>query len=133
MGTSFGPGWSQALRDTPTGILLISALLVILGFGSFFGGLWMLVGQGEMSYWAVATAFVGGPALFYLAYNLVRFERWTWMTLVALVALMAISSILRLLFAPEMRIAPTGELLVEAIVAYYLTRPSIRGRFATAD
>ena len=124
--------WPQRLRETPTGILLISAFLVVLGFGSLFGGLWVVMSQGDISYWAIATGVIGGPALFYLAYNLIHFARWTWMTLIALIVLMAASSVLRLLVDPGMGIAPTGELLVEAIAAYYLTRPSIRRRFSEA-
>ncbi|HUE97564.1 MAG TPA: hypothetical protein VMN39_12965 [Longimicrobiaceae bacterium] len=122
-------GWSKRLRQTPTGMLLISALLAIIGFGSLFAGVYLLMEQRQVSYWGVATGMIGGPALLYLAYHLVRFTRWTWLALIVLLALMAASSVLRLVVAPGLGIAPAVELIIEAAAAYYLMRPGIRSRF----
>lgn len=122
---SFG----DRLRQTPIGIMMIAALLTILGVGSLAGGGYLLLEREAVSLWGVAAGLIGGAAILYLTYNLVQLVRWTWMTLVVLLALMTVSSVLRLFVVPEIAIAPIAELLIEAVAAYYLTRPSIRRRF----
>ena len=125
--------WGDRLRRIPAGILLIAALLVILGVGSITGGAYLLLQDGTVSLWAVATGLIAGPAILYLAYHLVRLTYWTWTTLIVLLVLMAASSLVRLLVVPGLSIAPIGELVVEVLAAAYLTRPGVKGAFRRRD
>lgn len=120
---------STRLRSAPLGILLIATLLVIMAGGSVVGGVYLLADQGSVSWWAAAMGLMGGPAILYLTWHILRLDRWTWIALLVFTGLMAVSSVVRLLVSDALPIAPAGELLVEAIIAVYLTRPGVRSRF----
>lgn len=120
----------ERLQVTPIGILLIAAVLLIVAAGLLVGGVYLLLDRERITLWAVALVLVASPAILYLDYHLIRFTHWAWMTLVALLVLMAVSSVGRLLLSPGLPIAPGGEILLEILAAWYLSRPGIRSRFS---
>lgn len=116
----------------PLGISLIAALLAMLGLGSIGAGTYVLIATEPGNPWLVATALAAGPAILYLSYQLFRLAHWTWRTLIAVLILLLLSSIMRVAVTPGIGTAPLAEIVIEIVALFYLTRPSIRGRFNQA-
>ncbi len=117
------------MSSTPFGILVVTAALAMTGFGAAAGGLYLLVTGSTSTSWAAVVALVLAPATLYLAYHLFTMTRWAWAALLLLTGLMLLSSVLRLVAAPGLTIAPLAEIVVELALLRYLMLPRLRTRF----
>jgi hypothetical protein len=123
---------ASRLRRAPLGVLLMSSLFSILGLGSAAGGAYLLLTGGAVSLWAAAIALVIAPTSLYFAYHLAGLAHWAWLALLAMVGLLFVSSVVRVAVTPGLQLHPFLEIAGEAIVAFYLLRPSIRAAFGWA-
>ena len=119
---------SAAIRTTPLGILLVAALFAMIGLGTTVAGFYLMIEWGSLTLWAALVALVIGPTILYLTYHMVRLSEWAWMALVCLAALLLISSVARLVVSPS-PVSPIGEIVVELLLLFYLTRPKVRANF----
>jgi hypothetical protein len=119
---------SRAIRTTPLGILLVAAVLAMIGLGTIVAGFYLMIEEGSLTLWASIVALVIGPTILYLTYHMVRRTHWAWMALVCLGALMLISSLVRLFVSPS-PVSPAGEIVIELLLLFYLTRPKMRASF----
>lgn len=114
----------------PLGLAVLVALLAITALGAMTAGLYILMASPSPSVWGAVSAVVAGPAILYLAFHIIRGSHWAWRALVAAIVLLVGSSIVRLVATPGLPLASIGELVVESLALYYLTRPEARAHFA---
>lgn len=116
-------------RGAPLGILMIAALLGIAGAGSVMAGGYLALTGSASAAPSAAFAILVGIAVLYFVINLLTLARWAWLALLALTVLLLVSSVVRLFLMPGAAVVLLAEIGVEFVVAYYLTRDRIRGRF----
>jgi hypothetical protein len=116
-------------RTAPLGILLIAAVLAVIGVGSVTVGVYLALSDGVPSLWAGTIALVVAPTILYLAYHLLSLARWAWVALLVVTGLLFVSSLVRIAVTPEFPVAATLEIVAELVLAFYLTRAGIRGKF----
>lgn len=119
---------SAAIRSTPLGILLVAALFAMIGLGTIVAGFYLMIERGSLTLWASIVALVIGPTILYMTYHMVRRSHWAWTALVCLVGLLLVSSVVRLVVSPS-PVSPIGEIVVELLLLFYLTRPKMRANF----
>jgi hypothetical protein len=117
------------LRRAPIGILVLGFGLLLLGAGFIAAGLYLAFTRADTGWmpWVVALGF--GPALLYVAHHVVRLARWTWPALLGGCLLLLASAVVRLLLDGLNPLAPLAEIVVEAGILFYLTRPRVRAAF----
>jgi hypothetical protein len=117
------------LRRAPIGILVLGFGLLLLGAGFIAAGLYLAFARADAGWmpWLVALGF--GPALLYVAHHVVRLARWTWPALLGGCLLLLASAVVRLLLDGPNPLAPLAEIVVEAGILFYLTRPRVRAAF----
>jgi len=107
----------------------MAAVFAMIAVASIVGGGWLVLFGASGSVWAGALAVVAGPGILYLCIHLVRRTRWAWSAVLVLVVLLLGSSLVRLAVTPSLQVAVLAEIAVELALAYYLTRPEVRGAF----
>lgn len=117
------------LRTVPLGVLVIAAFIGILGLGSVAAGVYLVVQERTIGLWAALTGLVAGPLILYLALQLIRLARWSWLALVVLVWLLFLSSVIQFVVAPGVVASQLAEIVVEVTLAYYLLRPRVIAAF----
>ncbi|MEX2583232.1 MAG: hypothetical protein WD766_08150 [Gemmatimonadota bacterium] len=120
---------SRALRGTPFGILLMAAVFAMIALTAMAGGVYLAFFGSSGSVLVGVLAVVAGPAILYLCYHLVQMSRWAWLAVLVLVALLFLSSVARVAVTPTVQISSLAEILIELVIAYYLTRPGLRRAF----
>jgi hypothetical protein len=123
------PAWSELLRRPPTGVLIVSAILAVLGAGSVLGSAYLAFAYPQVPWPTLATGAVAGPLTLYVAVHLLRLSHWAWLTLVLMIGLLMLSSLWRLLVAPPPPVAPISELALEIGALVYLLRKDVRTAF----
>jgi hypothetical protein len=123
------PRLAVRIRHAPFGVLVLAAILATLGAGIVAGGLYLVVTDPALRWWAAVSSLLLGPLVLYVAVELVRLAHWTWLTLVIVGGLLLASSVLRLVLAPGLPRAPLLEVGVTLTALFYITRPAIRRSF----
>lgn len=121
--------WESWLRSAPTGVVVLSTLLGLVGSGLALSGLYLALARRDVG-WAVwGAALVVGPLVVFVAVRLLSLAAWTWSTMILLLVLLLISSGIRLVVTPGVALVPIVEMLVEAGAIAYLARRGVRDAF----
>lgn len=124
-----GAVWEEWLRRAPTGVLVLSTVLGLLGSGFVIGGFYLGLSRPDMG-WAVwVGALLVGPLTLYVGIRLLSLASWTWSTMILLLALLLVSSAIRVVLTPGTPTVPLGEIVLEMAALAYLARPSVRRAF----
>jgi hypothetical protein len=124
------PSLAMRAHRTPLGVLLLAAVLGVIGTTSLVAGAYVTLSGGTRWLGPGLVGVVIGPAVLHLAWKLIYRARWAWVAMLAVTGMLFLSSLARLVFTPEAAGAAMLEILGEAVLAWYLTRPRIRGHFS---
>jgi hypothetical protein len=133
----------MASKTRPTGVTILVILEVLSGLFSLLGGLALvavgvLVGMPMMElpeFLGMIAGFLGVILLvfavvsFALAYGLWNGKGWAWMWSLVFAAISAILALLQMISSPSSGIV---QLIIAAIIIYYLTRPYVKTYFGKA-
>ena len=123
----------------PTGIAILAALLILLGFLSLFGGLTTFAAPSQAvttpipyvtpAALGVAYIVVGALGLI-VGYGLWFLKGWAWILAIVVVALRVVLDVVGLFSGSAM--ASFAGLVVSAVVLWYLFRPEVKRAFGRA-
>ena len=117
------------LKQAPLGVVVLSALLVLLGSGFTLAGIYLALSRRGAG-WAIWLGVVAiGPLIVYVGVRLLTLTAWAWGTMVLLVALLLLSSLVRALYTAGFPTVPVFEIALELGALAYLTRPAVRRAF----
>jgi hypothetical protein len=125
----WGDSWSELVRRTPLGVLVLGGLLGFLGAGFVVGAAYFTIAGPEVGWVPIVMGVVAGPLALYVAMHLVRLTHWAWQAMVLVLALLLGSSVWRLWVSPPPPTVPVLEMVLELFCLAYLFRPRIRGAF----
>ncbi len=125
-------GWSATIRGTPLGVLVLAAVLCFVAAGAILGGVYLLMSASDMGWVGWTMLLVAAPVSLYMAIHLVRLTPWAWSAILMTLALLLVSSVIRAIFSPGIPVAAIGEIVIEGIFLFYLTRARIRAAFGRA-
>jgi hypothetical protein len=131
-GREMGRGWIQSIRSAPVGVLILAAVLCFVAAGAILGGIYLVFSATAMGWAGWAMLVVAAPVTLYMALHLIRLTPWAWSTMMMALVLLLVSSLARALFSPGIPIAAFGEVLLELIFLYYLSRERVRVAFRRA-
>jgi hypothetical protein len=122
-------GWAQAIRSAPLGVLVLAAVLCFVAAGSVLGGVYLIISAAGMGWAGWMMLLVAAPVTLYMALHLIRRTPWAWSAIMMALLLLLVSSVLRAIFSPGVPVAALGEIAVEGLFLYYLSRERIRSAF----
>lgn len=115
----------ELAREAPTGLVILSGILAIVGAGLVVGGVYQFASQGLSRWLPALAAAVTGPIVLYTAFHLLRRAPWAHRALLLALGLLLLSSIARIVATPARPLVPLVEIAVELACLYYLTRPGV--------
>ncbi|CAN5768699.1 hypothetical protein BH23GEM6_BH23GEM6_06470 [soil metagenome] len=121
--------WASSVPSAPVGVLVLAAFLFFVASGSIVGGLYLIFTAAELGWAGWSMLLVAAPVTLYMAIHLMRLTYWAWSAIVIALVLLLISSLLRAIFSPGIPIAALGEIALESLFLFYLSRPRIRNAF----